>query len=142
MRELSVDRGFRGACFVVLVASLVGLILVVPSPTRAADAIQITKVLVADNDVREISNTGTLNAVNRVFSHSSMPDDAKTQAITAILTGAMASGSLGPSTLVAGDWFFALDPVSGALIAIQFRTTEFALPNGTTSFTSLHIPIG
>lgn len=145
MRELSqIDRIRRFfpavLCMFVVATSFVQLPEVAGAATTTP--LQITKVLVADHDVRELTNTGTLSAINRIFASERMPIDAKTQAITEILTGAAVGGSLVPTTLVDGDYFFALDATTGEVIVVQFTTADFVMPGGGTGFTDMHIPIG
>jgi hypothetical protein len=105
----------------------------------------IVKVLVtneANEDVWvEITNTGSINATNRLYSSPHLPESPKTTALFEVLTGADASGSLNLTTLVPGDQFFALDSATGYVIVVTYvEPNVFSLPSGSTGFNRWEIP--
>jgi len=117
-----------------------GLILCFVSPVAwATDQITVSKVFVGNNTYLEITNTGTLNALGRIFNSTRMPSSVKAEPMTEILGGAAAAGSLNPTTIVSGDWFYALDE-NGEPIIVQFTNSEFVIPNGSTSVFEWSIP--
>jgi len=100
----------------------------------------ISKIAVEDGTFREVTNTGTVNALNRIFYSAQMPASVKALPMTEILGGAAHAGSLILTTLVDGDWFFALDPDTGDPIAVQFSAADFVLPGTSTGFSKWSIP--
>ena len=128
-----------------LIPLLLAAILVfalTPGVRASGASAPVAKVLVGDGDVQEISNAGTVQAVNAIFGSDDMPADAKVQAVTSALRGAALRGRLVPTTLTSGDEFFALDDKTGALVVVTYSGSEFGLPGGGTSFTHLFIPTG
>jgi hypothetical protein len=137
MRKLWLGRVFWPLAVVIAV--------LISGAARAEDAAgpSVNKVLISDGTYREIANTGTINAVNRVFGHDRMPASAKTEAITAILGGASAAGMLMPTRLVEGDLFFALDAGTGTVITVKYEAPDlFTVPSGSTEFSRMWIPPG
>lgn len=114
--------------------------LTVASAASASDL--VTKILVDDNTWSEISNTGTLNAANRLVESAALPLHAKTQALGHVFDGAFASGKLVPTSLVAGDQFFALDGATGEVVVVEYTGTTFLLPTGTSVFDRWQLPGG
>ena len=141
MRELSLSGGSwsKSARFLLLLA--VAAVLLIPGYAAATEA-DVTKVLVADGEVREITNPGTVQAVNAILGSDDMPADAKVQAVTSALRGAALRGRLVPTSLAVDDTFVALDSKTGELIVVRYEGSDFALPSGSTGFTHLFIPIG
>jgi len=126
-------------------AVVASLLAFLASPAAASDPI-VTKLLTTDSngvDVPvEITNTGTINATNRLFRNDRMPPETKTLAMGEVLSGANEAGMLVRTTLVSGDLLFAIDPATGDAIVIEYQATEFALPTGTTNFTRWVLPGG
>lgn len=89
-----------------------------------------------------LTNTGTINAANKVYSRANLPDDAKVTALDAIFSGAAEAGSLVPTTAKEGEWCFALDPVSGHFVQVQLTFADAALPSGSTEWAKWTIPGG
>jgi len=107
----------------------------------------VTKIFTVDvdsNDVyAEITNTGTINAANRLYESAAVPLDAKTHALDAVFTGAASSGKLVRTSLVPGDQFFAIDAATGQVVVVTFTATDsFVIPGGTASFGKWTIPGG
>jgi len=137
MREPRCQRAIRVFSLAILTACL----LFSATWVTAADSQIINKVLISDGTYREIANTGTLNAVNRIFGNEQIPAPAKTTAITSVLLGANDAGMLVPTTLVNGDRFFASDLETGYVVTITYQANDFVLPGGT-GFTVMSIPPG
>jgi hypothetical protein len=123
------------------VALFVSALAAHPRPALAVD-FSVTKVLVGDSEFAEITNTGTLTAVSRLLVSSRLNDEVRTNAIEEVLTGARASGSLVPTTLVSGDSFLALDQTTGLVIVVHYVGETFVLPSGSTNYSKWLIPIG
>ena len=75
----------------------------------SAMAEEVSKVLLDDGTVAELTNSGTRNAVSRLVESTRVPSAAKADAIDAILVGAWNAGNLSPSPAVEGDVVLALD---------------------------------
>jgi hypothetical protein len=106
----------------------------------------VTKVYTNDQDgnpvYAEITNTGTINATNRLTTNDRLDIAAKTNAIDGVLTGAANAGMLVKTTLVPGDAFFATDPVTNEIIVVTYDGLYFSLPNGSTGIAKWLIPGG
>ncbi len=136
---------FRNARSVSICLALAAILSFLSSPAFANDPV-VTKIFTVDStgaDVAaEITNTGTVNAENRLFRNDRMPAETKTLAMGEVFTGAAESGMLVRTTLVSGDLFFAIDSTTGNVIVVEYRSTEFALPPTSTGFTRWVLPGG
>lgn len=116
--------------------------LLLTAEARAA----VSKVYTVDIDgnptFAEITNTGTINATDRLFTNDRLTPETKTQALDGVLTGAAAAGMLVRTTLVPGDQFYALDHDTGFVIVVQRDEFSFILPGGTLAFGKWWLPGG
>jgi hypothetical protein len=122
-----------------------GFLLVATLAAGGVAADPVIKVALAPDGgapgFAEITNIGTITATNRLFASAHLPDEPKTIALFEVLHGAEASGTLSATTLVPGDRFFAKDAATGYVIVVDcVAPNVFALPTGSTGFTSWIIP--
>jgi hypothetical protein len=115
-------------------------------PLARAEPAPVAKLYTVDelggSVVVEITNTGTINAENRLFYNDRLSASARTVAMEEVFRGALESGGLVETTLVSGDRFFALDPDTGEAIVVTWEDSSFVLPSGSASFTRWQLPGG
>lgn len=126
---------------------LFGLLLLLCLGTATASATETISKLYAEDangngTYVAITNTGTISAANSVINSQTLGPLAKRQALDDIFAGASADGYLVPTTLIDGNWFFAIDPDTGFAIKVHLVLDHIVLPTGTTSFGKWTIPGG
>ena len=94
----------------------------------SAHAADVSKVLLQDGTVRELTNSGTRNAVSRLVAADRLPPDAKVQALEAVLLGAAHGGNLEPSLATPGDVLLVLDDSGAPDLYVVPETFRFDTP--------------